>query len=185
MRRSSGFPPSEPESNGDVNCGVSSVEMRLSVTGPRLIEVNAHIGGDLVAQLVRLVTGIDLAAVAADLAVGREPDLTPTHERAAGARFVCPANSGTVRRAETRPELGGPVWLDRLQWERQPGVDVLLPPRETTPPPDSPRRDLNSTDPADLPPLADLELHIPDYPVMEPEPTPGGAPFGRSRTSTS
>ncbi|MFH9351210.1 hypothetical protein [Kitasatospora sp. NPDC017646] len=40
---------------------------------------------------------------------------------------------------------------------------------------DSPRRDLNSNDPADLPPLADVELHIPDYPVMVPEPAPGGA----------
>ncbi|GGR03690.1 ATP-grasp domain-containing protein [Kitasatospora griseola] len=111
-----------------MNSGVSHVEMRLTADGPRLIEVNGRIGGDLIGHLVRLATGIDLAAAAADIALGREPDLTPTRSAAAGVRFLYPATSGTVRTARPRPELGNPAWLERLVWECEPGRQVLLPP---------------------------------------------------------
>ncbi|MFH9351211.1 acetyl-CoA carboxylase biotin carboxylase subunit family protein [Kitasatospora sp. NPDC017646] len=111
-----------------VNAGISHVEMRLTATGPRLIEVNARIAGDAIDQLVHLATGIDLAAAAADIALGREPELTPTRQRAAGIRFVSPATSGTVHRAQARPALGQPHWLERLGWEHKPGDAVLLPP---------------------------------------------------------
>lgn len=110
-----------------VNTGVSHVEMRLTGTGPRLIEVNARLGGDLIGRLVQLATGIDLPAVAADIALGREPDVTPTRREAAGARFISPATSGTVRRAQARPELGTPAWLERLRFERETGEQILLP----------------------------------------------------------
>ncbi|MGV9266726.1 ATP-grasp domain-containing protein [Kitasatospora sp. NPDC003701] len=110
-----------------VNTGVSHVEMRLTSSGPRLIEVNARIGGDLIGRLVQLATGIDLPAVAADIALGREPDLTPTRREAAGVRFVSPATSGTVRRAEAREELGAPGWLERLRFEHGIGEQMLHP----------------------------------------------------------
>ncbi|MFJ1931647.1 acetyl-CoA carboxylase biotin carboxylase subunit family protein [Kitasatospora sp. NPDC088160] len=112
-----------------VNCGISHVEMRLTTTGPKLIEVNARLGGDLVGHLVRLATGIDLAAAAVDIALGREPDLTPTRAAAAGIRLLHPATSGTVRTAHPRPELGTPDWLERLVWELRPGQQTLLPPQ--------------------------------------------------------
>ncbi|MGA5704558.1 ATP-grasp domain-containing protein [Peterkaempfera bronchialis] len=111
-----------------VSSGISHVEMRLTSDGPRLIEVNARIGGDLIGHLVHLATGIDLVAAAADIALGREPDLTPTRNRAAGIRFLYPNLSGTVQRAHARPELGTLHWLERLHWEHQPGGQVLLPP---------------------------------------------------------
>ncbi|WAL74581.1 ATP-grasp domain-containing protein [Kitasatospora sp. YST-16] len=110
-----------------VNTGVSHVEMRLTAGGPRLIEVNARLGGDLIGRLVQLATGIDLPAVAADIAVGREPDLTPTRREAAGVRFLSPAASGTLQRAEARPELGAPDWLERLCFEHKAGEQILLP----------------------------------------------------------
>ncbi|MFE2109758.1 acetyl-CoA carboxylase biotin carboxylase subunit family protein [Kitasatospora sp. NPDC059463] len=112
-----------------VNSGISHVEMRLTTAGPKLVEVNARIGGDLVAHLVHLATGIDLVAAAADIALGREPDLTPTRASAAGICLLYPAHSGTVRRAHPRPELGTPDWLERLVWELRPGQQALLPPQ--------------------------------------------------------
>ncbi|WP_055591509.1 ATP-grasp domain-containing protein, partial [Streptacidiphilus griseoplanus] len=54
--------------------GISHVEMRLTDTGPRLIEVNARIGGDLIGHLVHQATGIDLPRAAADIACNRTPD---------------------------------------------------------------------------------------------------------------
>ncbi|MFJ1795294.1 ATP-grasp domain-containing protein [Kitasatospora griseola] len=108
-----------------VNTGVSHVEMRLTSDGPRLIEVNARLGGDLIGRLVQLATGIDLPAVAADVALGREPDLTPSRHEAAGVRFISPASSGTVLRAQAREELGTPAWLERLCFERETGEQIL------------------------------------------------------------
>jgi len=110
-----------------VNTGVSHVEMRLTASGPRLIEVNARLGGDLIGRLVQLATGIDLPAVAADIALGREPDLTATRQEAAGVRFLLPSASGTVRHAQARTELGAPDWLERLRFEREAGEQILLP----------------------------------------------------------
>ncbi|MGK4581703.1 ATP-grasp domain-containing protein [Kitasatospora sp. HPMI-4] len=112
-----------------VNSAISHVEMRLTTAGPKLLEVNARIGGDLVGHLINLATGIDLAAAAVDIALGREPDLTPTRAAAAGIRLLHPAGSGTVRAAKPRPELGTPDWLERLVWELRPGQQALLPPR--------------------------------------------------------
>ncbi len=110
-----------------VNTAVSHVEMRLTSSGPRLIEVNARIGGDLIGRLVHLATGIDLPAIAADIALGREPDLTPTRREAAGVRFILPSTSGTIRRARPREELGSPDWLERLRFEHETGEEILLP----------------------------------------------------------
>ncbi|QKW20597.1 ATP-grasp domain-containing protein [Kitasatospora sp. NA04385] len=110
-----------------VTRGISHVEMRLTPTGPRLIEANGRLGGDLIGHLVNLATGIDLPAVAADLALGRPVDLTPTRRATAGVRFISPHSSGTVHHAQARPELGTPAWLERLRWERGPGQQILLP----------------------------------------------------------
>ncbi|MET8983788.1 ATP-grasp domain-containing protein [Streptomyces sp. NPDC004539] len=110
-----------------VNTGVSHVEIRLTSSGPRLIEVDARLGGGLIGRLVQLATGIDLPAVAVDIALGREPDLTATRREAAGVRFLSPSASGTVRRAQARTELGAPDWLERLRFEHEAGAQILLP----------------------------------------------------------
>lgn len=83
--------------------GVSHVEMKLTASGPRLIEVNARLGGDRIGQLVRHATGVDLAAAAADLAIGRTPDLTPTHTRSAAIGMIYPPADGTVTGLALRP----------------------------------------------------------------------------------
>ncbi|MFJ7164093.1 ATP-grasp domain-containing protein [Streptomyces globosus] len=109
--------------------GVQHVEMRLVDDRPRLIEVNARIGGDMIGHLVRLATGIDLPKVAADLACGRTPDLTPTRREAAGIRMLYPAASGTLtERHINQPFAARTPWLRQVQWTRQVGDPILLPP---------------------------------------------------------
>ncbi|MFC9331328.1 acetyl-CoA carboxylase biotin carboxylase subunit family protein [Kitasatospora sp. NPDC057015] len=84
--------------------GVSHVEMRLTSAGPRLIEVNGRLGGDLIPHLVREATGIDLPLAAADIALGLEPDLTPT----LGRLHADDGNAHpTPRRRSNSPTLGG------------------------------------------------------------------------------
>lgn len=109
--------------------GVQHVELRLVDGRPRLIEVNARIGGDMIGHLVRLATGIDLPKAAADLACGRAPDLTPTRSGAAGIRMLYPAASGTLtERHINQPFAAHTPWLRQVQWIREIGEQLLLPP---------------------------------------------------------
>ncbi|MFF6882651.1 acetyl-CoA carboxylase biotin carboxylase subunit family protein [Streptomyces sp. NPDC012421] len=109
--------------------GVQHVEMRLVDGRPRLIEVNARIGGDMIGHLVRLATGIDLPRAAADLACGQEPDLTQTHRGAAGIRMLHPAVSGTLtERHINQPFAAHTPWLRQVQWIREIGDRLVLPP---------------------------------------------------------
>ncbi|MGW4197055.1 ATP-grasp domain-containing protein [Streptomyces sp. NPDC005004] len=110
--------------------GVQHVEMRLVGGRPRLIEVNARIGGDMIGHLVRLATGIDLPKAAADTACGRVPDLTPTRNGAAGIRLLYPAASGTLTaRHINQPFAAHTPWLRQVQWIREIGEPILLPPQ--------------------------------------------------------
>ncbi|MGW6543417.1 ATP-grasp domain-containing protein [Streptomyces massasporeus] len=109
--------------------GVQHVEMRLVDGRPRLIEVNARIGGDMIGHLVRLATGIDLPKAAADLACGTPPDLTPTRSGAAGIRMLYSAASGTLTaRHINQPFAAHTPWLRQIQWIREIGEQLLLPP---------------------------------------------------------
>ncbi|MFH9612863.1 ATP-grasp domain-containing protein [Streptomyces pratensis] len=109
--------------------GVQHVELRLVDGRPRLIEVNARIGGDMIGHLVRLATGIDLPKAAADLACGQAPDLTPTRKTAAGIRMLYPDASGTLTaRRITQPFAAHTPWLRQVQWLRELGEQLLLPP---------------------------------------------------------
>ncbi|MFG2996607.1 acetyl-CoA carboxylase biotin carboxylase subunit family protein [Streptomyces sp. NPDC048340] len=112
-----------------IDHGVQHVEMRLTATGPRIIEVNGRIGGDLIGHLVRLATGIDLPLAAADLACGTTPDLEPSRLRAAGITLLYPEASGILtHRGVAEQFIDNAPWLERLQWLRGPGDEIVLPP---------------------------------------------------------
>ncbi|MFJ4828784.1 ATP-grasp domain-containing protein [Streptomyces sp. NPDC088747] len=104
--------------------GVQHVEMRLVGGRPRLIEVNARLGGDMIGHLVHLATGVDLARAAADTACGRTPDLTPTRHQAAAIRLVYPAYSGTLTARRLKEHVGG---VERVHFQRQAGDQLVLP----------------------------------------------------------
>ncbi|WP_244419947.1 ATP-grasp domain-containing protein [Streptomyces hygroscopicus] len=110
--------------------GVMHVEMRLSEDrGPRIIEINARLGGDLIPHLTQLATGVSLPLAAAALATGAEPDLEPTRQQAAGIRFLSPATEGRVQELHSAPPSGS--WLERFVWTHKPGDYVSPPPHST------------------------------------------------------
>ncbi|MDX3244271.1 ATP-grasp domain-containing protein [Streptomyces sp. ME18-1-4] len=104
--------------------GVQHVEMRMVGGWPRLIEVNARLGGDMIGHLVHLATGVDLARAAADIACGHTPDLTPTRHQAAAIRLVYPAYSGTLTARRLKAHVGG---VERVRFQRQAGDPLVLP----------------------------------------------------------
>ncbi|MFE7649348.1 ATP-grasp domain-containing protein [Streptomyces phaeoluteigriseus] len=77
---------------------VAHTEIKLTSAGPRVVEVNPRPAGNRITELVRHVTGVDLAAAFVDVALGRAPDLrrTDTGVRSAAIGFLVPARAGTL-----------------------------------------------------------------------------------------
>ncbi|MBT2468843.1 ATP-grasp domain-containing protein [Streptomyces sp. ISL-66] len=77
---------------------VCHTEIKLTPDGPRVVEVNPRPAGNQITELVRRVTGIDLAAACVDVALGRDPDLTPraTGVRSAAIAFLLPDTTGVL-----------------------------------------------------------------------------------------
>ncbi|MFF2079066.1 acetyl-CoA carboxylase biotin carboxylase subunit family protein [Kitasatospora sp. NPDC058162] len=112
--------------------GVTHAEVRLTASGPKLIELNGRLGGDFIPRLGFLATGIDLTAAAASIALGHRPDVTPQRDRCVEIRFLFPAEDGVVESVDTTAaeQLEGVVEVVRLI---QPPTPLRLPPRGLEP----------------------------------------------------
>ncbi|MGW0147456.1 ATP-grasp domain-containing protein [Streptomyces sp. SS1-1] len=91
---------------------VAHTEIKLTSAGPRVVEVNPRPAGNRITELLRHVTGIDLAAAFVDVGLGRSPDLrrTDTGLRSAAIGFLVPEATGTLvaldgGRARTAPDV--------------------------------------------------------------------------------
>ncbi|WP_343237875.1 ATP-grasp domain-containing protein [Streptomyces sp. SID2999] len=101
---------------------VAHTEVKLTPAGPRVIEVNPRPAGNRITELIRHVTGIDLAAAFVDVSLGRAPDLTRTDTglRSAAVGFLLPPATGTL-------EALGCLTMDKHVLENQlaePGKQV-------------------------------------------------------------
>lgn len=77
---------------------VAHTEIKLTARGPRVVEVNPRPAGNRITELIRHVTGVDLAAACVDVALGREPDLRPraTGLSSAAIGFLVPDKDGAL-----------------------------------------------------------------------------------------
>ncbi|TQL19612.1 ATP-grasp domain-containing protein [Streptomyces sp. SLBN-134] len=77
---------------------VAHTEIKLTSAGPRVVEVNPRPAGNRITELIRHVTGVDLAAAFVDVSLGRAPDLrrTDTGLRSAAIGFLVPGTAGTL-----------------------------------------------------------------------------------------
>jgi biotin carboxylase len=75
--------------------GLGHTEVKVPDVGPpRIIEVGARPPGDHIMKLVKLALGIDEAQAYLRVALGEEPDLRPTRNRAAAIRFITAPSEG-------------------------------------------------------------------------------------------
>lgn len=113
-----------------ISLGVTHAELRLTPAGPKMIEVAARLGGDLIPMLVQMATGVDLAQAAADVACGVEPALVPTKQSCAAIRFIYPNEDCRVVTDENGFDLEKYRGLGaRIQMLAQKGEELRLPPR--------------------------------------------------------
>jgi biotin carboxylase len=95
----------------DIDCAAGHVEIKVSPSGPRVIEVGARLGGDYITtELVPRSTGVDMVQAVLQMALGIRPTLEPSRQRGAAIRYL-KSPRGRVR------GVGG---LDRAI--RMPGV---------------------------------------------------------------
>jgi biotin carboxylase len=107
--------------------GVTHTEVRLTAGGPRVVEVNGRLGGDLITYVGLLATGIDLAVAAGCLAAGTFPDLTPLRQAVAAVRYYYPPHDMVLEDLRLdRRALPPGIWEVTLLAE--PGRELLLPP---------------------------------------------------------
>lgn len=80
--------------------GPAHVEMKVTSRGPVMIELGARMGGDnITTHLVPLSTGIDMVKATINVALGEEPDITPTLHCGSAIRYF-KVPFGTIKSIE-------------------------------------------------------------------------------------
>jgi biotin carboxylase len=108
---------------------VSHAEVRASRSGPRLIELNARLGGDLIPYLGMLASQVDLPGAAAQIALGETPAIRPTPSGAAAVRFIYPEQDIRFTAAALRRGARSYPGLRLFHGLADAGQELLLPPR--------------------------------------------------------
>ena len=68
--------------------GPAHVEIILTGSGPKMVELGARMGGDCITtHLVPLSTGVDMIRATIELSLGKQPDITPKWDKGAAIRF--------------------------------------------------------------------------------------------------
>ncbi|GAA0926354.1 ATP-grasp domain-containing protein [Virgisporangium aurantiacum] len=108
-----------------VGHGASHVELKLTPTGPRIIEVNARVGG-YVADLIRRARGYDLIRAALQAALGRPCTEPPAgYRRHAFQYFVTPPMAAErLRRIDGIDELLQHRGVHLVEAVKEPGTRV-------------------------------------------------------------
>nr|WP_232485066.1 MULTISPECIES: ATP-grasp domain-containing protein [unclassified Streptomyces] len=110
-----------------ITFGATHSELRLTSSGPRMIEVAARLAGDKIPFVTSLATGVNLVALTVASLTGEPVEVTPTHDRVAGIRMVYPRHDGTVRALGHAADAER-LWCE-LGWHVTVGQEVALPPR--------------------------------------------------------
>jgi biotin carboxylase len=111
--------------------GMTHTELKLTPAGPKIVEVNARLGGDLIPYLGQRATGIRPGLIAADVACGRRPTIRPSVSAIGAVRFFYVAEPDTTIEAIHFAELPLPAAIDSTELLAAPG-DVCSPPPSGT-----------------------------------------------------
>lgn len=78
--------------------GPAHVEVKWTLAGPKIVEINARMGGGMISELVHLSTGIDYARAHIDAILGYRVDLSASMNRQCCVRFKMIDRTGTIQR---------------------------------------------------------------------------------------
>ncbi|API94296.1 hypothetical protein BKP57_14830 [Virgibacillus sp. 6R] len=88
----------------DITDGPAHVEIMLTNSGPKVIELGARMGGDFIAShLVPASTGIDMISKAISIACGEKVNIVPKFERGSCIQYIV-GRTGVVREVNGQKE---------------------------------------------------------------------------------
>ncbi|MEK9144863.1 MAG: ATP-grasp domain-containing protein [Elusimicrobiota bacterium] len=110
--------------------GALHVEAKIAPDGPRLIEVNARMGGDYLGDWVRTVWGVDLVEEAARIALGMKvsPPKAKEPKTHLVGKYIIPASSGVITGIVSPAERIDPERIHNITLLKEAGDAVLVPP---------------------------------------------------------
>lgn len=108
--------------------GWTHTELKLTGEGPKLIEVNGRLGGDLIPYVGQQASGIDPGLAASAVAVGREPPVTAKRDLYGAVRFCYADEGSAVIESVTFDEAALPEEVDLAVPLAKPGDITSRPP---------------------------------------------------------
>ncbi|MDE2040453.1 MAG: ATP-grasp domain-containing protein [Elusimicrobia bacterium] len=110
--------------------GALHLEAKVHAGGPKLIELNARMGGDYLEDWIRAVWEVDLAEEAARIAAGLPCDPKRLKEAKIHlvGKYLIPPYSGVISGLSAPESLKNPEKIHDITLEKEPGDPVLVPP---------------------------------------------------------
>lgn len=112
--------------------GITHTELKLTPDGPKIIEVNARLGGDLIPYLGQQSTGVQPGLAAAAIACGQPPQVVADRSLVGAVRFFYVAENDTTVGSVRFADTGLPDALDSTAVLAKAGDVVSPPPLGTT-----------------------------------------------------
>lgn len=107
-----------------INCGPSHVEIKLTPSGPKMVELGARMGGDCITtHLVPLSTGVDMIKATIDSALGQIPNIVPTLQKGSAIRFFNAPN-GIITAIEGIDEAKDFAGVQEISFTKNVGDEV-------------------------------------------------------------
>lgn len=110
--------------------GALHLEAKITPGGPKLIELNARMGGDYLYDWIKTVWEVDLIEEAARIAVGTPiaPKRLKSPRCHLVGKYLIPEHSGVVVNVKLPPEKRDPAKVHDISVQKEPGDAVLVPP---------------------------------------------------------
>lgn len=110
---------------------VTHTELMLTADGPKVIEVNGRLGGELIPHLAELCSpGFSAGEMLGAVATGRVPETVSPPSRLVGIRFLYPAHSMVFQDLDHPAALADEPWVHEIRRVTEPGLSLHLPPKQ-------------------------------------------------------
>lgn len=110
-----------------VRSGATHTEVRLTSSGPAVVEINPRPAGGMIPEAIRLATGLDLLRLQLGAAVGHAPDLSAEDRGTAGVQFLTADREGVLAGVEGVAEALAVPGVERVVVTARPGQPARRP----------------------------------------------------------
>ena len=112
------------------NCGIHG-ELKLTETGPRIIEIAARLGGDYLCDFVEMIYEIDMVKAVLEIALGKKPNNTngSVPSGVVKGKYFLPQRGGVITRLDGKKEAEMLAGIKSVNIFFKEGDRVRVPPQ--------------------------------------------------------